>query len=233
MKTVAICLHGLIRDAAHDFIAFDKYVKDHNIDIEVNLLRLYDISDKKTFRLKHKEELIDQTISHYEELGYKIILIGYSFSTGLCAKACTKHHIDKMVLVSPVLHILHKGGVKYFCNMTVKSFKMRAKAQFNKKRKESLKKKNSLYLFDLIMSCFYQLHHTNKCYKYINCPTLCMLGRDDIIIKPKYLQDIRRQVKNVPYYEQRFYEGANHVFIMSTLINKDKYYQDIIDYINA
>ena len=232
MKTVVICLHGLIKDADHDFIAFEKFVKENNIDIEVNLLRLYDISNKKTFVMEHKLDLVDNLISDYESKNYRIVLIGYSFSTGLAALMCKTHKIYKVILVSPVLHILHEGGVKYFLKMTKKSFKIRAKAQFNKKRKESLKKKNSLYIFDLIMSCFYQLHKTNKCYKYLNCPTLVMLGRDDLIILPKYLRDIRKLASQVEDYEQRFYQGADHVFIMSTLINKDPYYQDIVNFIN-
>ena len=55
MKTVVICLHGLIKDAPHDFVPFKKYVEDNNLNYEIDLLLLYDIRDKKSFKLKRKK----------------------------------------------------------------------------------------------------------------------------------------------------------------------------------
>ena len=231
MKTVIICLHGLIKDAPHDFIAFENYVKENNIDLEVDLHMLYDIRDKKTYKYKNKLKALEEKVTHYEQLNYNIVLIGYSFSGGLAAHMCKKHKIYKVIIVSPVMHIITKKGIGYYLDMFVKSFKMRAKASVNKKKRNRLKKMNSLYLFDLLCSCFYALHKTNRSFKYIKCPTLCMMGENDEIIDTKHVMQIKKQAKKCDYFDMKFYEGANHVFIMSTKIDKSKYYQDIVEFI--
>lgn len=144
MKTVIICTHGLIKDAPHDFDEFKKYIDENYNDYEVRLLMLYDISDKRTYKYKRMASLLDATIADYESRGYRIILVGYSFSCGLCAKMTKKHSIDRLVIVSPTLHILTQSGIRYYINMFFKAVRMRMKASVNKKRKQSLKKKNSL-----------------------------------------------------------------------------------------
>ena len=146
MKTVVICLHGLIKDAPHDFIPFKEYVEEKNQDFEVDLLLLYDVRDKKTFNLKRQIKLIEEKIGHYEKLDYNIVLVGYSFSCGLCAKMTKKHNISKVILVSPVTKILTKKGIKYYFSLFFRSFKMKTKSMFNKKKKKRLMKLNSLYM---------------------------------------------------------------------------------------
>ena len=139
MKTVVICLHGLIKDAPHDFIPFKEYIEENDIDFDVDLITLYDIKDKKTFSLKRQIKLIEEKLTYYEGLGYNIILVGYSFSCGLCAKMTRKHKISKVVLVSPVTKILTKMGIKYYFSLFFRSFKMKTKSMFNKKKKKRLK----------------------------------------------------------------------------------------------
>lgn len=231
MKTVIICAHGLIKDAPHDFFSFRKYVDENNLDLEVDLIKLYDVGDRKSFRFSRMKKVLEERISYYQNQGYRIILLGYSFSCGLCAKMCKNFKIAKLIIVAPVLKIFHKGGMQYFFKMVTKSFKLRFKAAFDKKRRKSMKKKNSLYFFDLLVSCFLQLGKTKHSYRNINCSTLCMLGREDTLIHSNHVSYIRKQV-NVDYsFDQRFYSGADHVFIMSSLIDKSKYYQDIISFV--
>lgn len=230
MKTVVICLHGLIKDAPHDFIPFKQYVEENNIDIEVNCLMLYDIANKKTYKYKNKLKLLDETISNYEKEGYRIILVGYSFSTGLVARMCKNHSIYKAILISPVMHIITRSGINYYLSLFFKSFKMRAKAMMNKKKRNRLKKMNSLYLFDLLCSCFYALHKTNRSFKYIKCPTLVMFGKKDEITYPKYLSQIRNQIGSKVDFKINFYPEANHVFIMSKKVDKSIYYKDMIEF---
>ena len=215
MKTVVICLHGLIKDAPHDFIPFKQYVEENNIDIEVNCLMLYDIANKKTYRYKSKLKLLDETISNYEKEGYRIILVGYSFSTGLVARMCKNHSIYKAILISPVMHIITRSGINYYLSLFFKSFKMRAKAMMNKKKRNRLKKMNSLYLFDLLCSCFYALHKTNRSFKYIKCPTLVMFGEKDEITYPKYLSQIRNQIDRKVDFKINFYPFEEFYCIIS------------------
>ena len=232
MKTVVICLHGLIKDAPHDFTAFKQYVEESNIDVKVELPMLYDITNPKTFKFKTKCRKIDAMIANYEEQDYDIILIGYSFSTGLCAKMCKKHKIKKIILVSPVIKIISRKGIKFYLKTIIKSFKSKTKARINKKRRDRLKKLHSLYLFDLLMSCFHDIHKTKRSYKYINCPTMLMYGNNDEITYLKHLRYIHKKVKKTNYFEVDFYNNANHVFIMSTKIDKTSYYNDMIRFIN-
>lgn len=233
MKTVVICLHGLIKDPIHDFIDFKKYIEEHNVDLDVELVMLYDIKDKKTYSYKSKLFLLEKIISDYESKGYKIVLIGYSFSCGLTARMCKLHQIYKVVLVAPVLKIITKMGLKYYYKIFIKSLKMRAKGTVNKKKRKRLIKMNSLYLFDLLCSCFYVIHKTKRAFKYINCPTLCMIGKNDEITDPKYLCKIRKQIKSNINFDMRFYNDANHVFIMSTRVDKSNYYKDIVNFIGT
>ena len=232
MKRVVICLHGLIKDAPHDFVPFKKYVEELNLDFEVDLLMLYDICDKKTFKFKNKVKLLHKVIAEYEEKGYEIILVGYSFSCGLCAKMAKKHKISKIILVSPVFKILTRKGIKYYFGLFFKSFKLRAKATVNKKKRNRLKKMNSLYLFDLLASCFYSLSRTNKLYKNIKCPLFIMFGEFDDISEPNLIGKIRKQVHHNVNVDIKFYKGANHVFIMSNKVDKIPYYNDMISFVN-
>ena len=230
MKTVVICLHGLIKDAPHDFIPFKQYVEENNIDIEVNCLMLYDIANKKTYKYKNKLKLLDETISNYEKEGYRIILVGYSFSTGLVARMCKNHSIYKAILISPVMHIITRSGINYYLSLFFKSCKMMGKAVMDDLKRNRLKKMNSLYLFDLLCSCFYALHKTNRSFKYIKCPTLVMFGKKDEITYPKYLSQIRNQIDRKVDFKINFYPEANHVFIMSKKVDKSIYYKDMIEF---
>lgn len=228
MKTVIICTHGLIKDAPHDFDEFKKYIDENYNDYEVRLLMLYDISDKRTYKYKRMASLLDATIADYESRGYRIILVGYSFSCGLCAKMTKKHSIDRLVIVSPTLHILTQSGIRYYINMFFKAVRMRMKASVNKKRKQSLKKKNSFYLVNLLFSCFYVLHRTRRSFRLIHQPLMLMFGEKDEITKPKYLCDILKDAERSPFVDMRYYKGANHTFIMSRSIDKSRYYSDIV-----
>ena len=231
MKTVIICLHGLIKDAPHDFIPFKEYIEENDIDVDVDLITLYDVKDKKTFSLKRQIKLIEEKLTYYEGLGYNIILVGYSFSCGLCAKMTRKHKISKVVLVSPVTKILTKMGIKYYFSLFFRSFKMKTKSMFNKKKKQRLIKLNSLYIFDLVLSCFKCVGKTNREFKHINCPTLVMFGEYDDISKPKRMCEIRRQVKPNVNFTMNYYKDANHVFIMSKSVDKTVYFNDIIRFV--
>lgn len=232
MKTVIICAHGLIKDADHDFVELKKYVDDNEIDIEVDLVRLYDIKDKKTFKHKNKVKVLENEILKYENEGYRIILVGYSFSCGLVAKMCKKHNIYKVIIVSPVCHIVTKSGLGYYLKTFLKAFKLKWKVMFNKKKKKTLKRVNSFYIVDLLFSCFYDLHKTNRKFKYINCPVFCMIGTEDEIVRLKDLKNIRKQIKKSPYFDMKFYQGEDHVFIMSKKHSKDRFYNDMIDFVN-
>ena len=231
MKTVVICTHGLIKDAPHDFTEFKQYVEQNSVDLEVELLMLYDISNRKSFKYKRKCKRLEDAIVNYQKQGYKIVLVGYSFSCGLCAKMCKKYHIDKLIIVSPVIRIINRNGMKNYIKLFLKSLKSRAKATVNKKRRTRLEKMRTLYLGDLLFSCFYALHKTKRLFKYIKCPTLLMVGENDEIVYPKYLQYIHRQMKKCEYFDARFYQNANHVFIMSKKVDKTKYYSDMVDFV--
>ena len=114
----------------------------------------------------------------------------------------------------------------------IKSFKLRAKATVNKKKRNRLKKMNSLYLFDLLASCFYSLSRTNKLYKNIKCPLFIMFGEFDDISEPNLIGKIRKQVHHNVNVDIKFYKGANHVFIMSNKVDKIPYYNDMISFVN-
>ena len=58
-----------------------------------------------------------------------------------------------------------------------------------------------------------------------------MFGEYDDISTSKRLCEIRRQITKTINFKLNYYKGANHVFIMSSKIDKTKYYYDMINFI--
>lgn len=231
MKTVVICIHGLIKNNYHDFEEFKKYIDDQNTDYEVYLHYLYQIDKPKTFHYRKMYKNLEKVISNYEKQNYNIILIGYSFSCGLCAKMNKKHKISKIILISPVTKIFNKSGMKVYIKTFFKSLKKKALMINNKERIKKAKRMNTFYLPELLFSCLSTLRHTNRSFKKIKCPTLIYYGDSDEFTKLKYVKKIYDQIK-INNIEISIEENSNHVFIMSKKIDKYNYYKKLFNFIN-
>lgn len=230
-KTVLICMNGFQTMDTHDLTAMNEYFnnnfkKDYPL-CEIDLLLLFTPADKKSHSVKLMEEKIENEIKKYEDLGYDIYILGYSFSCGLAAKMAYKHQksIKKVILAAPINDVLFSNMIPYYLKYLHRLNKFNKK--YSKKVSNSIGRQTVKGMFGLLFSIFITILKNRRYFKKITQNTLLLRGTEDLLCPKHSLKHVERKL-NCEYIKY-LYTGLTHS-LLKTLKTSGIVFEDILNF---
>lgn len=230
-KTVLICTNGFQTTDTHDAMGMhDYYVQKFQNDFpecEVAPVRLFEASDKKTHHSRIYEKRLQSAIESYIEKGYRIILMGYSFSGALVSKMAYlyRKHIDKVILVAPIydtiLNNMIPGYLRY-----AKKFKDLEK-KYGSRVSSAMGRQTVKGMLGLLFTILYSILKNRKYMRRIQQDTILLRGDQDPMCSEHSAKKVLSSLQgNYGFY---LYTGLNHTMLKSLRLN-GIVYEDILHF---
>ena len=229
-KMVIICAHGFINNDRHDLQEFKDYFDRINTrkNLEVQLVYLYDPTDKKSYKHKLMYQRLLTKCQEYANKGYIIYILGYSFSAGMCAHvASLVPQVRKMVLVAPTIYLIKTKLLGNYLKVAYKDIKLRLK--HGKKAARIMEKMKTKGVVRLSYNIALATFRERKWFRKVKCKTLMLKGSEDSFASSNTFHTISKRIfKKVPS-TMKVYPGQDHLMILH--IEKGKIaYDDILNF---
>lgn len=230
-KSVLICMNGYQTMDTHDSTAMNEYFENNFKNdyplCEIDLLLLFEPADVKTHNVKKMEKKIEDEIVKYEDLGYDIYILGYSFSCGLAAKMAYKHNksIKKVILAAPINDILLSNMIPYYLKYVYKFYKFNKK--YGAKVAKSIGRQTVKGMFGLLVVIFLTILKNRGYFKKITQDTLLLRGSEDLLCPKHSLKHVERKLHC--NYNKCIYTGLTHS-LLKTLKSSGIVFEDILNF---
>lgn len=230
-KTVLLCTNGFQTTDTHDSLPMKEYFentfKDEFENCEVDVVKLFEPSDKKTHRTQYFEMQLDKAINEYIKKGYYIYLMGYSFSSALVCKMAKKYqkYILRIVLVAPIYDTLINNMIPGYIKYAYKFHKLNKK--YGKKVSKAIGRQTVKGLPGLLISIFVSILENKKYFKKVTQPTLLIRGCDDVLCTTHAINKVSKKVKGET--ELYLYPKMTHGILKSVRLN-GVVYEDILNF---
>ncbi len=230
-KTVLICTNGFQTTDTHDAMGMhDYYVQKFQNDYPecvVAPVRLFEASDTKTHHTRLYEKRLRDAVEDYIAQGYRILLMGYSFSGALvCKIACQyQKHVDKVILVAPIydtiLNNMIPGYLRY-----AKKFKDLEK-KYGNRVSSAMGRQTVKGMFGLLVTIFCSILKNRKYMRRLKQETILLRGDQDPMCSEHSAKKILSSLRgNYGFY---LYSGLNHSMLKSLRLN-GIVYEDILHF---
>lgn len=230
MKRVLICVHGFMIHDDHDFNYLEKYFNEvnENPDLELSKVFLYDRLNRKTLSHKKMYQALVNHTKKYLEKGYKVTLVGYSFSCSLVARACKELNLDRVIFVSPTNKLWKTKLIFKYLKIATQNIKIRFKYGTKKARRIMEKTKLS-NTFTIAWNIMLGTIKNRRYYKYVDVPCLIFKGQKDNLTLDSTIKEIGNKIKS-RYRGIYMFPEYDHFFIRNDYQFKDKVYPLIIKF---
>lgn len=220
-KIVLLCTNGFQTTDTHDIQPLKEYY-EQNFQYEYpNLLletvSLFTPSDKKTHKAKLYEKNISKAIEKYVSQGYKIILLGYSFSCSLIAKMAYKYKdsVIRVVFVAPIYDTILNNMIPGYIKYALKFRKLSKK--YGNKISKTIGRQTVNGLIKLLLSILNSILLNRKYFKKVNQDCLLIRGDEDEMCTVHSLNKVSKNLKgNYNYY---LYHKMGHAIVKSVRFN--------------
>lgn len=213
MKKVLALVHGFMIHDRHDFKAFKKYFDQQDLaeEYEVVLFTLYDRLDSKSCNHKNMFKSLCQQIEAYGP-DREVILLGYSFSCSMVAKASLLYsNIKRVILVAPTNSLFKTKLIFTYIKLAFKSIQIKLK--YGKKKAETIMNKTKLTgVFTIAFNVAKSIVINRKYFKKVNKPLLYLRGTKDLMSLQSTYKEIHSHLKT-NYCRVEVFEDYDHHFV--------------------
>ncbi len=220
-KTVLICTNGYQTTDTHDATAlYDYYKQNFQKDFpecEIELALLFEAHIVKTHHARLYEKKLRRVIEEYIAKGYRIYLMGYSFSCSLVAKMAHiyKNNIDRLILVAPIYDTILNNMIPNYLRYA-KKFKVLQK-KYGNRVSNSMGRHTVKGMFGLLCSIFYSILKNRRYLRHIKQDTLILRGDSDPMCSEHSMKKVLSKIKgNYAFY---LYSGMNHTMLKTVRLN--------------
>ncbi len=230
-KTVLICANGLQTTNLHDATGlFDYYKNNFQKDYplcEVRCVLLFEAHLKETHHIRLYEKRLREAVEEYIAKGYRIVLMGYSFSCSLVAKvACQyKDRIDKVIMVAPIYDTILNNMIPNYLKYA-KKFKVMQK-KYGNRITSSMNGQTVKGFLGLLFSILVSVIHNRKYLRRVSQEALILRGDVDPMCSEHSTKKILSHMKGD--YGFYLYSGMNHTMLKTARLN-GVVYEDILHY---
>lgn len=230
-KTVLLCTNGFQTTDTHDSLPMKEYYennfKKECPNGEIELVKLFEPSDKKTHHMSYFENVLENAIRFYIDKGYIIYLMGYSFSCSLVCKMAKKYqkNILRVILVAPVYDTLINHMIPGYIKYAWKFHKLNKR--YGKKVAKAIGRQTVVGLPGLLIAIFGSILGNRKYFKKVMQPTLLVRGTDDILCTKHALAKVSKKIKGEN--ETYLYPKMSHGILKSVRLNGNVY-EDIFHF---
>lgn len=230
-RTALLCLNGFQNSDTHDATMMMDYFNEHfkeSIEgCEVVPVQLFYPAKKETHHHRYFERQIASAIQDYARRGYRIILMGYSFSSSLACKMASKYSslVDRVILVAPVYDTVRNGLIPHYIKYAWKFHKLNKK--YGARMAKAMGRNTTQGMFGLLVSIFSSIlinrHYVSK----VRQDTLVIHGEQDILCTDHSIAIVLKKLKgNRNYYS---YSNMTHG-ILKSLRENGIVYEDILNF---
>ncbi len=230
-KTVLLCTNGFQTTDTHDSLPMQEYflstfANDYPF-CEIELVKLFEPSIKKTHKTKYFEEQLENAIEKYIKKDYIIYLMGYSFSAALVCKMAYKYkkYIPRVILVAPVYDTIINNAIPHYIKYAYKFHKLNKR--YGKKVAKAIGRQTVQGLPKLLLSIFKSILVNKKYFKRFPQPTLLIRGLDDILCTNHAIKKVQRKLNNEN--ELYLYPKMSHSILKTVRLN-GIVYEDILHF---
>lgn len=220
-KVALLCSNGFMTTDTHDCLAlkeyFDQQFKAEHPEFEVVPVTLFEASIKKTHHHKLYQKRYEEKIEEYISKGYRLVLLGYSFSCALTAKMARKYqeNVDKVILVAPIYDCIMNNMIPGYLKFASKFNKLKKK--YGKKLSRSLGRDTVKGMIGLLISIFCSILKNRKHMRKISQPTLLLRGNEDTICSEHTINKVRSFVSGHSAYIE--YDKMTHTCMKTVRLN--------------
>lgn len=230
-KTCLLCLNGFQNSDIHDSVPMQEYFESQFQgeygNCRVDCVSLFSPADTKTHHHRKFEKVLREKIEFYISQGYKIHILGYSFSASLAAKMCKiyKGHITRAIFVAPVYDTVLNHMIPGYIRYAIKFQKLCKK--YGSKMANTMGRKTTKGMFGLLLSIFASVLANRHCFKYVDVDSLIIRGDKDELCTEHTLKKVRGKIKgeNILY----LYEKQGHGILKNVKLN-GIVYEDILHF---
>ncbi len=230
-KTVLLATNGFQTTDTHDSLPMKEYfdntfAKDFP-NCEIDLVKLFEPSDKKTHKTRHFEKQLEDAIESYIAKDYDIFLMGYSFSAALVCRMAKKYqkNVLRVILVAPVYDTLINHMIPGYIKYAYKFHKLNKK--YGKKVAKAIGRQTVVGLPGLLIAIFASILENRKYFKRVSQPTLLIRGDNDILCTKHAIGKVSEKVKGEN--ETYLYPKMTHGILKSVRLN-GVVYEDIFHF---
>lgn len=230
-RTVLLATNGFQTTDTHDSLPMKEYfdntfAKDFP-DCEIDLVKLFEPSDKKTHKTRHFEKQLEDAIESYIAKDYDIFLMGYSFSAALVCRMAKKYqkNVLRVILVAPVYDTLINHMIPGYIKYAYKFHKLNKK--YGKKVAKAIGRQTVVGLPGLLIAIFASILENRKYFKRVSQPTLLIRGDNDILCTKHAIGKVSEKVKGEN--ETYLYPKMTHGILKSVRLN-GVVYEDIFHF---
>ena len=230
-KTVLLATNGFQTTDTHDSLPMKEYfdntfAKDFP-NCEIDLVKLFEPSDKKTHKTRYFEKQLEDAIESYIAKDYDIFLMGYSFSAALVCRMAKKYqkNVLRVILVAPVYDTLINHMIPGYIKYAYKFHKLNKK--YGKKVAKAIGRQTVVGLPGLLIAIFASILENRKYFKRASQPTLLIRGDNDILCTKHAIGKVSEKVKGEN--ETYLYPKMTHGILKSVRLN-GVVYEDIFHF---
>ncbi len=230
-KTVLLATNGFQTTDTHDSLPMKEYfdntfAKDFP-NCEIDLVKLFEPSDKKTHKTRYFEKQLEDAIESYIAKDYDIFLMGYSFSAALVCRMAKKYqkNVLRVILVAPVYDTLINHMIPGYIKYAYKFHKLNKK--YGKKVAKAIGRQTVVGLPGLLIAIFASILENRKYFKRVSQPTLLIRGDNDILCTKHAIGKVSEKVKGEN--ETYLYPKMTHGILKSVRLN-GVVYEDIFHF---
>ena len=230
-KTVLLATNGFQTTDTHDSLPMKEYfdntfAKDFP-NCEIDLVKLFEPSDKKTHKTRYFEKQLEDAIESYIAKDYDIFLMGYSFSAALVCRMAKKYqkNVLRVILVAPVYDTLINHTIPGYIKYAYKFHKLNKK--YGKKVAKAIGRQTVVGLPGLLIAIFASILENRKYFKRVSQPTLLIRGDNDILCTKHAIGKVSEKVKGEN--ETYLYPKMTHGILKSVRLN-GVVYEDIFHF---
>lgn len=193
-KTVLICANGFQTTDTHDAAPIrDYFVQNFQQDYpdcEVVPVLLFEPSDTKTHHKKIYEQRLSSAIEKYIDLGYDIMLMGYSFSGSLVSKMAYvyREHVSRVILVAPIYDTIMNNMIPGYLKYAKKFSQLQKK--YGNKVSKAMGRQTVNGMFPLLVSIFLSILANRRYMRKITQETLVIRGLEDVMFTDHALKKV-------------------------------------------
>ncbi len=230
MKRILLLCHGFMVHDRHDIRHFKEYIDNHcNGTISTELVYLYDRNDSKSSKYKNMEAKLLAIVKEYQNNGYEVLLLGYSFSCGLVAKVSSELNLKGVIYLAPTVRLLKTGLLSKHLKNAFKTLKIRLK-HGNKKAKKIMERTKTNGIVPLSYHICRAMMHYKKEYK-TQIPFLILRGFDDsFCLKEDVYYILKNNKARYVVSNTESGEHWDHFYVMFE-ITFDKLYQYVMNFL--